>query len=104
MLRVLEGGCSVPVGVDTTFYDEDNNDIYEGGEKRGERAEKRQLLRIKAAVVSLDGSDSVEGEMVRPVKSEEEADQVGEEMARELIERGAGRILREISMQKGESV
>src|SRR5579862_3460460 len=44
LMRTLEGGCSVPIGVETSWIGEDS-----------------QTLRMHAVVASLDGSEAVEG-------------------------------------------
>ena len=92
MLRVLEGGCSVPVGVDTSYFDDDDNN-HDEKDSRGE-------LKITAAVVSLDGSDSVEGQLTKRVGSDEEAEEAGMQMARDLIAKGAERILKDITLNR----
>lgn len=77
IMRTLEGGCSVPIGVETTWV--------------GEPSEQR--LRLKATVVSLDGKESVEGESTETVKTPEEAEAFGEKLAHELVQKGAQKIL-----------
>lgn len=77
VMRTLEGGCSIPIGVETTW-------VGEGDSKK---------LRLKATVVSLDGTEAVDGEMTEPVSTREEADSFGYRMAQELIEKGARKIL-----------
>jgi len=84
MLRVLEGGCSVPVGACTTF---------DGAE-----------LRLEGSVTSLDGSVHVQKEVTAPVSSLEGARKVGEECARLLVEAGAGEILEEIGKDRAKRV
>ncbi|KAH8917414.1 porphobilinogen deaminase [Atractiella rhizophila] len=86
MLRVLEGGCSVPVGVSTKLtpveermgYDELGLEVVVPGEER------RSRLRIKAVVTSLDG---------------EEAREVGRRMAVWLLKNGAKEILEELGRE-----
>ena len=65
-LRVLEGGCSVPVGVATEISDD--------------------LLKITGCVTSLNGDEHVEHTIEQTVKSPEEAEQVGQKLAKVLIE------------------
>lgn len=73
LLNILEGGCQVPVGALAR---------EEGG-----------TLRIRARVASLDGSQTVaaEGE-----GTPDDPDGLGRRVAAELLERGAGEILRRI--------
>ncbi|KAI9783251.1 MAG: porphobilinogen deaminase [Geoglossum umbratile] len=86
LMRTLEGGCSVPIGVETSWIGED-----------------KQTLRMRAVVVSLNGSEAAEGDREERVRSREEAGAFGQAMARELVERGAGRILEVIAAKKGGS-
>jgi hydroxymethylbilane synthase len=71
MLRTLEGGCRVPVGASSTV--------------RGD------IVRLRGIVISPDGalvySGSAEGE---------EPEEVGERLARDLLEQGAAVVLGEI--------
>ncbi|KAG2014021.1 porphobilinogen deaminase [Coprinopsis cinerea AmutBmut pab1-1] len=84
LLRVLEGGCSVPVGVYTTL-------TKEGGD---------ELLEITGCVTSLDGSEHVEESLKEKVTSVEEAEAVGVKLAKVLMEKGATRILDEINKDR----
>jgi hydroxymethylbilane synthase len=77
LLRTLEGGCSVPIGVETEWIDD-------------------SLLRMKAIVVSLDGTDCVEGSLDSPLQTNDEAERMGQELAAKLVEGGAERILKAI--------
>lgn len=83
LLRQLEGGCSVPIGVETAWLDGEEDQDEEGGKK----------LRIRATVVSLDGKDYVDGEMVQEVASLAQADSLGKKLAQDLVDRGAQKIL-----------
>ncbi|KAH9947406.1 porphobilinogen deaminase [Amylocystis lapponica] len=85
-LRVLEGGCSVPVGVYTQLEEETG---AEGG-----------VLKITGCVTSLDGDRHVEHALAEVVHSAEEAEAVGAKLARVLIETGAGQILQEITKDR----
>jgi hydroxymethylbilane synthase len=71
LLRELEGGCQVPLGA---FARQQASEII-----------------LQAAVFSPDGKEFVRGEERGPASAAEE---IGERLARNLIERGAGRILR----------
>lgn len=81
LLRTLEGGCSVPVGV--------------WSEMKGERE-----LHMRAIVLSVDGSECVEGEMSRAIDMEKDALDLGVALAEVLVQRGARRILDEINLAK----
>ncbi|EKD19873.1 uncharacterized protein L3040_002444 [Drepanopeziza brunnea f. sp. 'multigermtubi'] len=81
LMRTLEGGCSVPIGVETTWI------------------EKGKLL-IKSVVVSLDGTESVAAERLGEILNEQEADEFGWKLAQELVEKGAGKILERINLNR----
>jgi hydroxymethylbilane synthase len=80
-LRVLEGGCSVPVGVSTQLDD--------AGE-----------LQLTGCVTSLDGGRHVQHTLKEKVESAEEAEAVGAQLAKILIDTGAGEILAEINKDR----
>ena len=109
LLRTLEGGCSVPIGIETSWrggtgvatgaqpakdYDKDGQAI----EVEGDMDEQEMFL--KAIVVSVDGKQSVEYEVARKVKSVEEAETFGRDVAKVLLEKGAAPILDKISKEK----
>lgn len=71
MLRALEGGCRVPVGVSS--------------------AVEGNLVRLRGVVISPDGALVYRGD-AEGGKPEE----VGQRLARELLEQGASAVLREI--------
>ena len=73
LMRVLEGGCSVPIGVETRWED--------------------GKLGLQAVVVSVDGAESVETEASETVTSREGADEFGKRIAMELVRKGADKIL-----------
>ena len=72
-LRELEGGCQVPIGVDSQWSES-------------------QLI-LKGMVASLDGSRLIENEVSG---SPDQAEQLGIELAGKLREQGAQEILDEI--------
>jgi len=109
LLRALEGGCSVPIGVETSWRR--GKGIATGAEpardydKEGQAVEEEedldeQELFIKTIVVSVDGKDYVEFETARKVRSIEEAETLGRDVAQILKERGAEAILEKISRDK----
>ena len=81
LMRTLEGGCSVPIGVETTWI------------------EKGKLL-MKAIVVSLDGTESVETERLDEILTEESADEFGRTLAADLVDKGAAKILEAINLNR----
>ncbi|KAE8318072.1 porphobilinogen deaminase, dipyromethane cofactor binding domain-containing protein [Aspergillus transmontanensis] len=81
LMRTLEGGCSVPIGVETEW-------VAAGD------------LSIHAIVVSLDGTQSVEDTIVSNVKTVDEATALGKELAARLVKAGAGEILNNINADR----
>eukprot|EP00744_Colponema_vietnamica_P014594 GILI01020423.1.p1 GENE.GILI01020423.1~~GILI01020423.1.p1 ORF type:complete len:362 (+),score=84.27 GILI01020423.1:86-1171(+) len=75
-MRVLEGGCRVPIAACTT--------VAEG------------LLRVQGQVWSQDGARTIRAEVTGPLDS---AASLGSSLAATLIEQGAGVILKEIKEQ-----
>jgi hydroxymethylbilane synthase len=77
-MRTLEGGCSVPLGVETT-YDEHSHKLV-----------------LKGIVISVDASECVEDEVQGLVETDSDAEELGKQLAEKLIEKGAKKILDEI--------
>jgi hydroxymethylbilane synthase len=75
VMRTLEGGCSVPIGVETAWV------------------EQGTKLRMRATVVSVTGKESVDSEMVESISSPEGADEFGKRVALDLVAQGADKIL-----------
>ncbi|KAI3648068.1 hypothetical protein MP228_005922 [Amoeboaphelidium protococcarum] len=75
LMRRLEGGCSVPIGVHTS---------YDSGDKQ---------LNLCAVVCSVDGAQRIEAQMVRKCNSPEQAHLLGDEVAQDLLKKGASAIL-----------
>jgi hydroxymethylbilane synthase len=75
LMRYLEGGCSVPLGVHSNFDEETGK------------------LTLKAILVSPDGRESIEDEVSSIVKDKDSAEIVGITLGSRLIENGAQRIL-----------
>jgi len=85
MLRELEGGCSVPVGVHSSLVEgEDGVDI----------------LTLLGCVTSVDGAVHVQELLEESVSSLLEAEKVGEKLAKALLQNGAGSILEGIKKLK----
>lgn len=83
LLRTLEGGCSVPIGVETEWIDSSDH-----------------LLRMRAIVVSLDGSQCAQDTLDANVKTEVEAVAFGQEVAARLVKAGADGILKDINVHR----
>ncbi|KAL2132117.1 hypothetical protein VTI74DRAFT_4206 [Chaetomium olivicolor] len=81
VMRTLEGGCSVPIGVETSWVEE--------GEKK--------KLRLRATVVSLDGKEAVYSERTEEITSLEQAETMGRQLAQKLAGMGAQKILDDIN-------
>ncbi|WYZ38619.1 hypothetical protein EsH8_III_000533 [Colletotrichum jinshuiense] len=79
VMRTLEGGCSVPIGVETSWV--------EDGKK----------LRLKATVVHVDGTQGVDAERTEAIGTAEEADTFGKLVAQDLVDGGAQKILDDIN-------
>ncbi|KAK4122236.1 porphobilinogen deaminase [Parathielavia appendiculata] len=86
VMRTLEGGCSVPIGVETAWVE---------GETVGDNKKK---LRLRAVVVSLDGTQAVDGEATEEITSLAQAESMGKELAQKLAGMGAQQILDDINM------
>lgn len=82
LMASLEGGCSVPIGVRTKYTAE------------------TAMLTLEAMVVSVDGSECVEGVVESIVYTYEDADEVGRDLAMDLKAKGAKRILDEIHLDQ----
>jgi hydroxymethylbilane synthase len=81
LLRALDGGCSVPIGVETEWVAEDQ-------------------LKITGVVVSLDGTRTARYELEADVKTEEDAVSLGTTLAEKLVQAGADKILDEINVTR----
>jgi len=88
-LRTLEGGCSAPLGVETTWV---------------EKGKEQGVLQLKAIVVSTDGKQKCEIDLTEKIKSKEDAELFGINAATELLRRGADKILAEIKAKKPTTV
>jgi len=87
-LRVLEGGCSVPVGI-TSALDVRTIEGAQAG-----------VLKLTGCVTGLDGGSHVEHTLEQEVHSVEEAEEVGAKLARTLIATGAKTILDDITKDR----
>ncbi|KAI1818140.1 porphobilinogen deaminase [Poronia punctata] len=84
IMRKLEGGCSIPIGVETEWQDGDK-------------------LKIAACVVSVEGTEAADAESVAEVKTREEAVAFGEKVAQMLVDNGAQTILDAINVDRAAS-
>ena len=75
VMRTLEGGCSVPIGVETKWV--------EGGNK----------LRLTATVVNFEGTEFADVDETEVIETAEAAEKFGRDVAQKLSERGADKIL-----------
>ncbi|KAK6458569.1 porphobilinogen deaminase, dipyromethane cofactor binding domain-containing protein [Scheffersomyces xylosifermentans] len=82
LMRYLEGGCSVPIGVHTT-YDESS-----------------QILKFEGIIVSPDGIKFVEDEVEGTVETLQEAEALGIQLGDRLIAKGAKEILESIDFNR----
>lgn len=105
LLRTVEGGCSVPVGVETVWEDDDAaaaaSSLNPPPSIQDTTDPGAGFLHLSGMVVSLDGKECVEGSRRQWVGSEAEAEECGWELARVLVERGAGKILDGIGLNRG---
>lgn len=81
LMRSLEGGCSVPIGVETTWL-----------------ADGR--LRLRATVVSVKGDKAVDADESEAIATEQAADEFGKRIASDLVAGGADEILNAINADK----
>ncbi|KAK2592114.1 porphobilinogen deaminase [Conoideocrella luteorostrata] len=82
LMRELEGGCSVPIGVETKWV--------EG------------KLSLRATVVSVDGKEYVDVDFLEALATRQEADDLGRRAAKELVSKGADKILDAINKARPE--
>ncbi|KAK5118973.1 hypothetical protein LTR62_000184 [Meristemomyces frigidus] len=124
LMRTLEGGCSVPIGVETEWIRRkgvlDSQDVGVGakpaedyhklsgtalktsGGESGQGAEdETDVLIMHALVVSLEGDEVAETEARRRIACREDADEFGWEVAQQLVQKGADKILQGISLNRG---
>ena len=112
----LYGGCSVPVGVETTWEDADPEDAdpdtaFGDGDQEtlssndtvsSHPSNKPSILTLHAMVVSLDGQTCVFSSRRQRVRGDAEAEECGFELAKDLVEKGAGAILEKIGLNRGK--
>ncbi|KAL7625762.1 porphobilinogen deaminase [Parahypoxylon ruwenzoriense] len=84
VMRTLEGGCSIPIGVETEWVEEGK-------------------LRLTATVVSVEGTEAADAEKVEEVKTREGAVEFGKRVAQQLVDNGAQKILDVINADREKS-
>lgn len=87
-LRVLEGGCSVPVGVASALITRKDGEV----------------LKLTGCVTAVDGQNHVEHTLEEVVRSPEDAEQVGKTLAKILLDSGARKILDDINVDRDRRV
>lgn len=80
LMRTLEGGCSVPIGVNASYNEETS------------------ILKLCGIVIRVDGTTAVEDVIERLVDDIAGAELVGSDLAAKLIEKGAKAILDSIHL------
>ena len=87
LMRMLEGGCSVPIGVSTEFLD---------------GQDEKKILKLRGLVARLDGSEVVISEATKEIDGDEieAATKLGQEVAKSLVEKGADKILAELTKSR----
>src|ERR1043166_608543 len=82
LLCILEGGCSVPIGVNTEIIETQNG---------------FRELKLIGLIAKLDGSKIIKAEAQKSIEDGiKVANELGREVARMLIEKGANNILEEL--------
>ena len=78
MNKALEGGCQVPIASYSLLCDDGKN------------------IHLRGLVGAIDGSEIIESEITGPV---EQGEELGYQLAQELLSRGADKILKEVYSQ-----
>lgn len=114
LLAELEGGCSVPVGVETTWEedeDEDDKDKKQtpntttsasasASASASSTIPEKAYINLTALIVSPSGHEAVRASRRTWISSDAEADACGRELARKMVGMGAGRILEGINRDR----
>jgi hydroxymethylbilane synthase len=98
-LRVLEGGCSVPVGVHSELVPVPASPEGEGGGGQGD-VPRTARLRLVGTITAVDGDHHVEREIGRLVTSSDQAEELGAQVAKELIDIGGREILEHVAKDR----
>ncbi|KAI1444632.1 porphobilinogen deaminase [Annulohypoxylon stygium] len=81
VMRTLEGGCSIPIGVETKW----------AGDNK---------LKLVATVVNVEGTEAADAEQTEEIKTREEAVAFGIKVAQQLTDNGAQKILDVINAER----
>ena len=115
LLRTLEGGCSVPIGVETewvgdiddpqgresgTLRDTISSAVSAGLEGSSNPKDRHEKLAMRAIVISLDGTEHVEVASERAIHTKFEAEEFGIDIASQLVQQGADKILEKINLNR----
>lgn len=137
VLRTLEGGCSVPIGIETNWVSKKTSltsnagtgvgigikpaEEYHHATGMAQEPTNTQMgmvtstndaarddasdgltdeLEVRGIVVSLDGQEAAEVETLRRITSRQDAEEFGIEIAGMLVEKGAGKILKDITLNR----
>ncbi|CAJ2507160.1 Uu.00g083460.m01.CDS01 [Anthostomella pinea] len=84
VMRTLEGGCSIPIGVETKWVGENK-------------------LRLTGTVVNVEGTEAADAEGVQEIKTREDAVEFGKLVAQKLTDNGAQKILDVINVDREAS-
>jgi len=95
-LRVLEGGCSVPVGVHSELVPLPTSPEGEGGDD----VPRTARLRLVGTITAVDGGLHVEREIGRLVTSSDQVEELGAQVAKELIDIGGREILEQVAKDR----
>lgn len=126
LMRTLEGGCSVPIGVEASWISKKHNltegsgigvkpasdynsltgvatSSPENSDRPPPEHDQEDLtdeMLLRAIVVSLDGQKTAEVETRKIVRTKEDAEQFGRDAARLLVGKGADKILGQIELNR----
>lgn len=90
MLRSLQGGCSSPIGVQSSLepLEKEENGLTEDSQ-RGRDGSSGGNLCLRAMVLHIEGTSEIVAEDVATVRCDEEAEQLGVSVANMLLAKGA---------------
>jgi hydroxymethylbilane synthase len=98
-MRTLEGGCSVPIGVETEWLGGGTPGSGWNRVSSEAKGGKDELL-LRSVVVALDGSHAVEAEETATIKNDEDAERLGKAVALKLTALGADKILADVNAER----
>lgn len=86
MLRSLQGGCSSPIGVYSSFKSA-------GSGNPGDSEGSGGILSLHATVLDVEGKTGLSAEDSGPVSNDDEAERLGISVAKTLLDKGAKDLL-----------